>query len=112
MSSKFITRLSIWFNSEGAAPSEVIHKLLELGFTPIRGAYDFVYEHNEDVQDDITNAILEISNALHKTLAGFNVMYTLDTHRADEDEDYIPLEDIDAELEATRQEIEALEEET
>jgi hypothetical protein len=112
MSEKFITKVSIWFNSEGAAPSEVIHKLLELGFTPVRGAYDFVYSHHEDVQDDITKAILETSDALHKTLSGFNVMYTLDTHRADDEDQYIPLDDIDAELEATRQELEELEDET
>lgn len=111
--SGYITRVSVWFNSEGASPSLVIQKLLELGFTPIRGAYDFVYEHSEDdmSEKDLTTAIVEIANALHATLAGFNVLYTLDTHPIEEDADYIPLEDIDAELEATRKELQELEKE-
>lgn len=108
----YITRVSVWFSSEGASPSTVITKLLDMGFSPIRGAYDFAYEHesNGDMSEsEITNAILEIANAIHETLAGFNVMYTLDTHSKDEAGDILPLEDIDAELEQTRKELEELE---
>ncbi|MBD3406209.1 MAG: hypothetical protein GF411_08875 [Candidatus Lokiarchaeota archaeon] len=110
----YVTRVSVWFNSEGASPAAVINKLLELGFTPIRGAYDFIYRHesNGEMEEaDLGSAIIETANALHKTLSGFQVMYTLDTHLEDDD-DYIPLEDIDKELEATREEISALEKET
>ena len=83
---------------------------MKLGFTPVRGAYDFVYEHDsEEIKEaDLPNAILDIANALHEALKGFKVLYTLDTH---EDGDFIPLEDIDAELEATRIELEELEKE-
>jgi len=109
----YVTRVQVWFYSEGASPSVVITKLTELGFTPVRGAYDFVYEHEMDEmsESDLSNAILDIANALHAALSGFRVMYTLDTHQADDEDAYVPLEDIDAELEATRKELKALEDE-
>jgi hypothetical protein len=86
---------------------------LELGFKPVRGAYDFVYEHSAVgmTEADLGSAIIEISNALHKTLTGFKVLYNLDTHLSEGDEDYVPLEDIDAELEDTRRELEQIENE-
>ncbi|MGQ4870506.1 MAG: hypothetical protein ACP6IT_01560 [Candidatus Thorarchaeota archaeon] len=110
---KYVTRVSVWFYSEGASPALVIKKLLELGFTPVRGAFDFVYEHkqNDMSEKDLGSAILEIANALHEALKGFKVWYNLDTHPAESDVDYIPLEDIDAELEATRRELTELESE-
>ena len=109
--SGYITRVRLWFNSEGASPADVISKLTELGFTPIRGVYDFVYEHSpDDVTDsNLSDAIVEIANALHKALAGFKVLYTLDTNHRDEIDDYLPLEAIDAELEATRKELQTIE---
>ncbi len=111
---KYVTRVSVWFNSEGASPSTVIAKLVGLGFTPVRGAYDFIYKHESPTdmtESELGSAIIEISNALHKTLAGFKVLYTLDTHTLDDETDYVPLEDIDAELEATRRELSELERE-
>ncbi|TFG34953.1 hypothetical protein EU527_00455 [Candidatus Thorarchaeota archaeon] len=110
--SRYMTRVQVWFYSEGASPSQVVSKLLELGFQPVKGAYDFVYSHNEENMSDanLGSAILEISDALHKTLTGFKVLYTLDTHLTDKEADILPLEDIDAELEATRKEIETMEE--
>ena len=110
--SRYITRVSVWFYSEGASPSQVINKLLELGFKPVRGAYDFVYEHDDEdmTEANLSSAIVEISNALHKTLSGFKVLFNLDTHLSEGD-DYAPLEDIDAELEETRKEIEQIENE-
>ena len=111
---RFVTRVSVWFNSEGASPAVVIRKLEGLGFIPVRGAYDFIYKHEspEDMtESELRPAIIEISSALHKTLAGFKVLYTLDTHTLDDEADYMPLEDIDAELEATRKEVQELEKE-
>jgi hypothetical protein len=109
---EYVTRVSVWFNSEGASPSTVINKMLELGFIPIRGAYDFVYEHKRDdmSESDLSESIREIGDALHKALAGFQIFYTLDTHSKDETE-YIPLADIDAELDATRKELAEMEKE-
>ncbi len=109
----YITRVSVWFYSEGASPAVVIKKLMELGFTPVRGAFDFVYEHQQSdmSEKDLSNAILEIANALYVALKGFKVWFNLDTHPAEEESDYVPLEAIDAELEATRREIMELERE-
>ncbi|MFX0055596.1 MAG: hypothetical protein ACFFAX_06360 [Promethearchaeota archaeon] len=110
--SEYVTKVSVWFNSEGASPSVVIKKMLELGFIPVRGAYDFVYEHEQSdmSESDLSESILEIADALHKALSGFRVFYTLDTFPKDESE-YIPLADIDAELDATRKELEEMERE-
>ena len=111
--SKYVTRVSVWFYSEGASPSQVISKLTDLGFKPITGAHDFVYEHSDDnmTEADLGSAIIEISNALHKTLSGFKVLFSLDSHLSEGDDDYAPLEDIDAELEETRKELEKIENE-
>ncbi len=109
MMTKYVTRVTVWFNSEGASPSEVVDKLTELGFEPVRGAYDFIYEHENDMNDtNLGSAILEISHALHKTLTGLKVLYNLDTHPIG---DYVPLRDIDAELAETRRELEEIEKE-
>jgi hypothetical protein len=107
----YVTRLKVWFYSEGASPAQVISKLLELGFQPIRGAYDFAYEHDDpDIDDEnLGSAIIEISNAIHRTLTGFKVLYTLDTRESESLDEIIPLEDIDAELDATRKELEEFE---
>ena len=106
--SRYETRVQVWFYSEGASPSVIMKKLLALGFQPVKGAYDFVYTHSEEemTDADLGTAILEISDALHKALNGFKVLYNLDTHLTDEESDTIPLADIDAELAQTRKELE------
>ena len=106
--SRYETRVQVWFYSEGATPSIIVKKLLALGFQPLKGAYDFVYVHSEEemTDADLGTAILEISDALHKALAGFKVLYNLDTQLTDEESDIIPLADIDAELAETRKELE------
>jgi hypothetical protein len=107
----YVTRVSVWFYSEGASPSAVVKKLVSLGFTPVRGSHDFVYEHSGQnmSESDLTASILEIANALHKALAGFKVIYNLETSPAEQDSADVPLEVIDAELEQTRREIEMIE---
>lgn len=109
--SRYETRVQVWFYSEGASPSVIVRKLLALGFQPLKGAYDFVYHHAQEnmTNADVGSAILEISDALHKALNGFKVLYTLDTHISDEDtDDALPLADIDAELAETRKELEKI----
>jgi len=106
--SRYVTRVQVWFYSEGASPSEVVKKLLALGFQPIKGAYDFEYTHSRaEMSDaDLGSAILEISDALHKTLSGFKVLYTLDTQITEAEADILPMADLDAELKQTRKELE------
>jgi len=38
------TYLTIWFSSEGAEPTTVAQKLQSMGFKPIKGHYDHVYD--------------------------------------------------------------------
>ena len=111
---EYVTRVSVWFYSEGASPAAIVKRLMELGFIPVRGAYDFVYKHSGThlTESDLSASILEIANALHKALSGFKVLYNLETHAADEEGDYVPLEALDAELEETRREIEQIERES
>ena len=106
--STYETRVQVWFYSEGTTPSVIVKKLFSLGFKPMKGAYDFVYTHSEEemTEADLGTAILEISDALHKALSGFKVLYNLDTQITDEESDTIPLADIDAELAETRRELE------
>jgi hypothetical protein len=111
--SRYVTHVQVWFYSEGARPSRVVQKLLELGFRPVKGAYDFAYAHTDEAlkKTPLGAAIVEIADAIHETLKGFKVLYRLDTHESEEGEDYIPLVDIDNVLAETRKEIEELEKE-
>jgi len=70
------TYLTIWFNSEGASPSEVVERLRAMGFKPMRGYYDHVYDWRKKVTIE---DILQLSDALHETLKGLKVMYKLET---------------------------------
>ncbi len=66
----------IWFNSEGAEPKVVVERLQDLGFRPMRGPYDHVYEwtNEANIQD-----ILQLGNTIHKALQGLKVLYKLET---------------------------------
>ncbi len=66
----------IWFNSEGAEPKVVVERLQDLGFRPMRGPYDHVYEwtNEANIQD-----ILQLGNTIHKALKGLKVLYKLET---------------------------------
>jgi len=66
----------IWFNSEEAKPQIVVQKLQGIGFKPMRGPYDHVYEWTKDV--DLAE-ILQLGNTIHETLKGLKVLYKLET---------------------------------
>jgi hypothetical protein len=66
----------IWFNSEGAEPKKVVGKLKEMGFKPMRGPYDHVYEWTNEVDLD---KILQLGDSVHTTLKGLKVLYKLET---------------------------------
>jgi hypothetical protein len=70
------TYLTIWFNSEGGSPSEVVERLRAMGFRPIKGYYDHVYDWKKKVT---LEDIFQLSDALHQTLKGLRVMYKLET---------------------------------
>ena len=70
------TYLTIWFSSEGASPFEVVERLRSLGFKPLRGYHDHVYDWGRSVEVD---DVLQIANSVHATLKGFQVLYKLET---------------------------------
>jgi len=70
------TYLTIWFSSEGAEPSIVAQKLQSMGFKPIRGHYDHVYDWKREVTLD---EVLQLCNNVHETLKGLKVLYKIET---------------------------------
>jgi len=68
--------LIIWFNSEGGKPSEVNQRLMSLGFKPIQGTHDFVYEWGNHVD---VEEILRFGDKVQVTLKGLNVMFKIET---------------------------------
>jgi len=70
------TYLTIWFSSEGTEPTIVVERLLAMGFKPIKGRYDHVYDWGRDVELD---EILRLGNNVHETLKGCKVLYKLET---------------------------------
>ena len=70
------TYLTIWFCSEGAEPSVVAQKLQSMGFKPIKGQYDHVYDWKRDVS---LEEVLQLCNNVHQTLKGMRVLYKIET---------------------------------
>ena len=70
------TYLKVTFSSEGGKPSEIVARLQSLGFKPITGEYDFIYDWDSSatVQDAIWFA-----DKIYETLKGFNVRFQLET---------------------------------
>jgi len=73
---KMKTYLMIWFNSEGAEPSTVAQKLQSMGFKPIKGHYDHVYDWKREASLD---EVLQLCNNVHETLKGLKVLYKIET---------------------------------
>nr|WP_255678589.1 hypothetical protein [Methanosarcina sp. DH1] len=66
----------VWFSSEGARPSEVNQRLMSLGFEPVKGSYDFVYNWNSSVS---VEKILEFGDKVYLSLQGTGAMFKLET---------------------------------
>ncbi len=71
--------LIIWFNSEGGKPSEINQRLMSLGFKPMQGTHDYVYEWSKNVD---VEEILRFGDKVQMTLAGLNVMFKLESINA------------------------------
>ena len=71
--------LKIFISSEGAAPSEVVERLMRMGFQPTAGNYDFVIEWDENgsVQD-----MIQVANQVHATLKGCKVIFKMESVRS------------------------------
>lgn len=70
------TYLMVFFNSEGARPTEITDRLLSLGFKPTTGNYDYVYEwgNKKDVKE-----VIWFGDKIHSALKGFNVLFKMET---------------------------------
>lgn len=68
--------LVVWFNSEGAKPSEINQRLMSLGFKPIQGSHDYVYEWGKNVD---VEEILRFGDRVKMTLQGMNAMFKIET---------------------------------
>ena len=70
------TYLIVWFNSEGAKPSDITERLLSMGFRPMEGEYDYIY--NWDSQANIDD-IIKIGDQVQHTLKGSGALFKLET---------------------------------
>jgi len=69
--------LIIWFNSEGANPSEITRALTSLGFKPIKGNYDYVYDWGNTKAD--VEEVLAFADKVKITLSGMKVLFKIET---------------------------------
>ncbi len=70
------TYLLIWFNSDGYSPSEVNQRLMSLGFNPMHGSHDYVYNWDNNVDMD---EILRFGDKVQLSLQGSGVMFKIET---------------------------------
>ena len=70
------TYFTIWFSSEGADPSTVAQKLQSMGFKPMKGQHDHVYDKK---REPTLAEVLQLVNNVHHTLKGLNVLYKIET---------------------------------
>ncbi|MDV0447729.1 hypothetical protein MsAg5_16410 [Methanosarcinaceae archaeon Ag5] len=72
------TYLMIWYNSSSdcSNPSEVNSRLMSLGFKPMQGSFDYVYEWNKaaTVED-----VLRFGDKIHLSLMGTGVFFKIET---------------------------------
>jgi hypothetical protein len=55
---------------------EVTKRLLSLGFRPVKGNYDYVYEWDKRANVD---DLVKFADKVHLTLQGLNVLFRLET---------------------------------
>ena len=70
------TYLLIWFNSDGASPSKVNQRLMSLGFNPMQGSHDYVYDWDNNVDMD---EILRFGDKVQLSLQGSGAMFKIET---------------------------------
>ena len=70
------TYLLIWFSSNRTSPSDVNRRLMSMGFKPIQGAYDYVYDWGNNVDLD---EILRFGDKVHLSLHDTGTMFKIET---------------------------------
>jgi len=81
---KWTTYMGITLNTNGATPVEVNNKLVEMGWTPVYGDYDYKHEWATEnwgnKGKDINEFITHVTN-LHNTLKGMDICYCVRTYK-------------------------------
>ena len=70
------TYLIIWFNSEGAKPSDITERLLSMGFQPVEGEYDYIYTWDSRAAID---DIIKFGDQVQYTLKGSGALFKFET---------------------------------
>ncbi|MGM0770815.1 MAG: hypothetical protein ACQESU_04315 [Halobacteriota archaeon] len=70
------TYLLIWFSSDGLRPSEVNKRLMSMGFKPVQGVYDYVYDWDNSVD---LEEILGFGDKVHLSLRDTGTMFKIET---------------------------------
>ena len=69
------TYIKMQFSSEGMDPSKIIKILEDLGWKPVVGEYDFMYESS--LSEGISNSFKNMVDELNNALKGTGVRYSL-----------------------------------
>jgi len=70
------TYLVVWFSSEGKPVTEVTDRLMSMGFQPMHGGYDYVYDWGKNAT---TDDALTIGESVQATLRGCGVTFKLES---------------------------------
>ncbi len=75
--------MTMYFNSDGKKPSEVVNKLEDLGFELNRGDYDFMYDWDDDTSLD---HIVSIGDKIKELFKGDKILFQIKTTEGENDE--------------------------
>jgi hypothetical protein len=70
------TYLRLTFHSDGAGPSEIADRLVQFGFAPTQGNYDFVYDWKSAPSGE---QIVELCDEVSRLLRGYRVLFEIET---------------------------------
>lgn len=70
------TYLSVIFNADGSKPSRIGEALGQLGFVPMQGAHDFVYDWPGDAT---VSDVLQFGDRIHAELKGTGCLFSMET---------------------------------
>lgn len=71
------TYLKVIFNSEGEKTTSITDRLMSMGFEPLEGKNDYVYNWNNS-NGAIKDAV-KMADRIHSTLGGCRVYFSLET---------------------------------
>lgn len=70
------TYLAVTFSSDGAKPSAINDALAQLGFQPMQGPHDFIYDWPGEASVD---EVLQFGDRIHAQLQGMGCLFGMET---------------------------------